>query len=455
MEQDRVWAAVGRVLHAQLLLGHNVALSPKTLVFYISHALAMHDGRTKYLLRVPNAAFHPQFATTYGLDSNIPREPSACAAQRLPLEHVAAEAKLPAEVVSDALREVFLYVGEAVFQGRLVMLELESVGTVLLKRDRMTVHFTDAFLDELYAIDTRKWPVVAKDAGERVRPRPLRDPREHRPTSARSSSASRPVSARPRSAASEQAHKRALDARPVFVANAPAGRNFEDIAEEGPRAVRMQEARLAALRPRQKKTGPLAARPHSSGQMGSPAAAPPQVAPIAAAVAAAAAGDAEEDESIYQVLTPHRHCDFAGEGAVTPTAMPADVADASPESVYNNDGSMISDVALEEAVAHVAAEPASAEKPVAAPLDLSRPPTVAETQHPRSRSSLNIFADPTADPTAQARVGRRRVVPESHRGISVGDLMWHRESAAPTPRAQSATGRRPASRPLYDNLLVL
>jgi hypothetical protein len=411
-ELERSWAAMSRVLKAQLLLGNSSIISPKTCVFYISHKLVAHDGRSKFMLRVPNVAVLPQYGTTYSMDSGVPREPTGLNAHRLPLELVAAEAKLPAEVVSDALREVFLFVGESIFQGRLMMLEFAGVATVLLKRDRMSVTFHATFLDELFAIDTRKWPHTVKDQAEAVRPQPTLEARSRPASRASSQSRVRPQSADTRVP---------LESRPSFVPNAPAGRTFAEIGDEGPRAVRIHDARLAAIR-----RPPMASRGSKGAEARKPLMATKHhadpVAPMDAHEFAAPPED-EEEESIYAIMTPHRHRDVE-----TPSRTPyvgAEPQVPSPATAHKN---AACDDTFPEL--HAAAGPVQTPRPVS-----SR----STTDH---RGSLNLFSgdEGAIEPISR---GRKRIA-SAEGGRGVASLMWQPQSIV---RASSTHGR-----PHYDNL---
>lgn len=310
LEAERVWAALSRVLRAQLLLGNSVAIFRHTCAFWYKQQHVVTDGATKYFRRVPQFGFNPTFATTYSLDAIVEREDQKTAFHRLPLEYVASEARLPAEHVAMIINEVFLYIGEALFSGKMLSLSFTGVATVLVKRERANVTFDESFLSDLFAIDSRKWPLAVREVA--LKAAPIASAAAAGGAGSRPSSAS--AAARPRSASSAAAASatapnaaqppRPLPPRPSFVSAAPAGKLFAELENRPVR--RAPSANAAAKRPA--SGGPLRAlRPahlqqqqqdHHAGEA-------PHTGPVAFV------GADGEEESVYAMLSPQRHADVA------------------------------------------------------------------------------------------------------------------------------------------------
>lgn len=336
---ERAWNAAARVLRAQLMLGASIIVSPKAMTFFQTRKVVAVDGNTRYSLRENHAGFSVGFVTTYSLDATVPREDPKVTAMRLPLDLVAAEARLSIEAVSDALREVFLYVGESLFQGKLIELTFPGVATVLVKRDRAVTKFDQGFLDEMFAIDSRKWPQAVRDLASATRSRPV-----HRsdvaPTSARPSSApSRPASApstrgssagRPAAAIPAQAAAAPTD-RPCFLSASAKGATFDDIAH------RLQQRQLL-LSKRQKpaaslktKGAPLKPAAMDTTALGGGV----ETAQPTVIIAPVAPG--EEEESVYSMLTPGRDRDVAAVSTTCAAAPASQREDAATDSTVHDD----------------------------------------------------------------------------------------------------------------------
>lgn len=405
---ERSWTAMSHVLRSHLMLGHSVAVTGRTCAFQIDRKVVAHDGRTRYSLRVPSFVLHAAYITTYGMDNTVPREASTAENKRLPLDAIAAEAKLPADVVSAALREVFLFVGEAVFQGRLMMLEFPGVATVLVKKDRVMATFAQSFLDELFAIDTRKWPAAMREAGQRVRPT------QPRPESGRPSSS---ASSRPRSASASRPSTGApAKHNHVFVPGAPSGRLFADITAEAERAKNRKAQGNKHTDPQ-----PTAdSQPRNAGLMGTMAPVPAELnEDDLASPQHFGANDDGVEESIYSIVTPARMRDLdisprrqAASEAVTADEEPAP---PQPEPVDVFD--------VEESVPEAPATQA--------------PPQ--PTRRPGS-SSASFFGF-SGEEVPPSRAGRRRIQAPGE-GYGVKQLI-----------EQQALARRVGERPaLFDNM---
>ena len=123
---QRAWKAASTVLRSQLLLGRDISIDSLACFLGDTKCVAA-DGPKRYFVREHRFGFGAGFARTYGFDPSLPvvheiRGPNLRDFQKLPMEYVAAEAKLPAEFVQEVIHQVFLYVGETIFNGKLVQL---------------------------------------------------------------------------------------------------------------------------------------------------------------------------------------------------------------------------------------------------------------------------------------------------------------------------------------------
>lgn len=336
---ERCWAAVCKVLRAQLLQDRNVFVTPRGAAFYFKRRLAVQDGDVRYYVRLPHFGFVPSFVTTFALDAvNVPHaDAEAGAVHRLPLDYVAAEAKLPAEVCATVVHEVFRFVGEALFKGSLVQLTFDGLATVLVKRERASVTFSRQFCDDVFAIDSRKWPAAIRErvpyrsgaGGQSQGSRPASSASsagrvlsgniaallpssigvpEPVPLSARSANFApglqRPKSMTPASLAPQDQPAPPAPHPRAWVSAAPAGKTFAEIDE----AVRKPPPKRAAS---------------AAGARGGSAATKARSGSTAAAIALARAATPrseipsyappEEEESVYDVIaqSPQRHVDVA------------------------------------------------------------------------------------------------------------------------------------------------
>ena len=166
---QRTWAAVACVLRHHLMHGHSVSVSSKSCLFAIRMRRVASVNGSHYHLREPHFAFHSSFATQYDMASTVPIELTKDKVRRLPLDMVANEAKLPADICASAIQQIFLYIGEAVFTHKLIQLDFAGIGVALIKKDRVAVVYDRRFVDDLFAIDTRKWPVDLRESVARAR----------------------------------------------------------------------------------------------------------------------------------------------------------------------------------------------------------------------------------------------------------------------------------------------
>lgn len=161
-ETARVWEATFAAVRSQLLLGCSVTLG-KYCSFWCRQNHVATDGNSKYFVRQVCFGFTPSFCTVYGLDSLVPREDAKLKFSKLPLDIVALQAKVPAEVVLSTLQEMFLYIGEGLFNGKVFHLRLPGLLTVLVKREKCSVTVDSALERDLFNIDCRKWPLAVKE----------------------------------------------------------------------------------------------------------------------------------------------------------------------------------------------------------------------------------------------------------------------------------------------------
>ena len=170
---QRAWKAASTVLRSQLLLGRDISIDSLACFLGDTKCVAA-DGPKRYFVREHRFGFGAGFARTYGFDPSLPvvheiRGPNLRDFQKLPMEYVAAEAKLPAEFVQEVIHQVFLYVGETIFNGKLVQLDFPGVASVLVKREKAVVTFDAQFSEEVFEIDSRKWPLAVREAVSEAR----------------------------------------------------------------------------------------------------------------------------------------------------------------------------------------------------------------------------------------------------------------------------------------------
>ena len=258
-EVFKVWGAVSSYLRGALLSGVNVSIFRKTISFSCSKRktfkkipAGFHREAQVFDLRVPLFGVSSSFATTYSLDSPLVEDPSLTFTQ-MPTKVISEAAKVPVAVVNAVLHDIMRFVGEALFQGRLLELEFPGVAHVRAKRDRVMAVFDDDFTAELLNIDTRKWPAVyAREARELLLKRKNNN---NRPGS--SSSSARPSSARPNSARSTTS-KAFQPAQPFVNAPAPIGRTFDEMQETRENEMDRKKRRSQSLQKQQQQ------RPSSS-----------------------------------------------------------------------------------------------------------------------------------------------------------------------------------------------
>ena len=449
---ERTWNAVGRVLRHHLLHGHSVSLAPRTLSFAMHTKLVAHDQGSKYHVREPFFGAHPTYATQFGLTNDVPRESAKADVKRLPLDMVANEAKLPADVCAYAIREMFLYIGEAVYNHKLVQLELPGVCNVLLKRDRAAVAYDAQFVADLWQIDSRKWPAMMKaaiaDARDGVIPVIgaggfAAAGRDGRPSSAGSAvssarlrSASRPTSAGSRSPSNPAgaAGHPVEEARPTFVSAAKTGRNFSEIKKDKPRSLPVPA--------RGERRGPL--KPKAANAVANGACA--QVTAMSPAHFSTAGDD--EEESVYALASPNRDRDVASDAVArseAPEEEEVDVAFPFPARTTVGSLNPAALAATEEGTPgpDVVPEPE-------AHVQWGRPSSGVRSHHHHHTPLWGPHAFEEAPKEAAVLAdecphhhghGRRRIAP-AHEGYSVANLLKD-----PSPR------RFPAANPaLYDNI---
>ena len=297
-EVQKTWSAMCRVLRAQLLQGHNIVLPHRCCGFYFKSHAIIRDGDTKYHARTPYFGFHDSFVTKFSLDTAMPRVDTGDEMMKLPLDYVAQEAGLPIDFVSTLLHEIVLFLGESIFRGRLHQLDF-GICSVLVKREKAIVTFDEQFMDDVYAIDSRKWPSAIKEAGASVVKRPVSSATSRPASSRRSNSAAgvRPPSAQSRtsSAARPPSARPVETPRAAFVSSASAGKLFADLSKIKPRA---------APTPKTSARGRQPLRGIQQGKAG-------QQKPEAEERPAQILGELAEgeEESIYSVLSPSRHHD--------------------------------------------------------------------------------------------------------------------------------------------------
>ncbi len=264
-EVFRVWQATAACLRSALLAGGNVSLFRRSLSFSCSRRkpfkkipASFHREAQVYDLRVPLFGVAPAFATTYGLDASIV-EDLTVAFTPLPLRAVAEAAKVPPPVAAAVLHDIMRFVGQGLFEGRLLELDFPGVALVRVKRDRVMAVFDGAFTGELLAIDTRKWPgAIAAEARMllvRATPPPPPAAASSAPAAARGGGGGGDACAAPqqqrRPSSAAAAPRREFNPPPFVNAPAPAGRTFDEMIDirqsELSRRRRGQQQRAASV----------------------------------------------------------------------------------------------------------------------------------------------------------------------------------------------------------------
>ncbi|CUF96598.1 Hypothetical protein, putative [Bodo saltans] len=275
-EAEKVWNALGRVIRSQLMQNIPTQI-PRLGAFWFDTKLLVTDGPLKYYQRVPKLGFHHTFTSTYALDDiQTPCENLKLTYERLPMDQITSISGVGAQTAALILNEVFLYLGESLFNGKVLNVDFPGAMNVVMKREKALITFDETLLEDLYAVDSRKWPLAVREMASIAKAAC---------NSARPSSA---TSSRPRSASSSRptTQPKTLEPRAAFVSSAQTGRLFVDI-KNTPRLAPKKSPSTPQLR-----KGPLKAQPRlSSSLVQQPA--------------------DEEEESVYEVLSPERHNMYA------------------------------------------------------------------------------------------------------------------------------------------------
>ena len=439
-EVFKVWGAVAAYLRGALLSGVNVSIFRRTLSFSCTRRkvfkkipAGFHREAQLYELRVPLFGVGQAFAVTYSLDAPIVEDPAFTFTQ-MPLKLISDATKLPATVVAAVLHDITRFVGEALFQGRLIELEFPGVALVRVKRDRVMSIFDEAFTAELLHVDTRKWPAVyAAEARELLLPRrPAPSAGGAAGNSARPGSAARPSSATPPSGrpASSGGSKAFQPAAPFVNAPAPAGRTFDEMVD-----LRRQE--------QQRKSRSASARASSASSARAPGV--PSAA-LAGEDGGADAGGSAPLAVVYDESVPARH--------LSPRA----------ESVYDMVMPHPQGGALSASAAPVAASqmpPAPMPRHVGSPVryngNMARPatatpaPAPASTTPPAGGAAPAVTAaggapTPFARPQSAARFSGRQLHPNTHTNI-FGFSGCQADEAPLVSRKRHFAARAPVSIP--------
>ncbi|RNF05790.1 hypothetical protein TraAM80_04323 [Trypanosoma rangeli] len=224
-ELERVWSALSMVVRQHLLEGHNVRVV-NFGSFWLETRPLVSDGIERYYARRIHFGVDSNFALRYNIDSNkVPQEPSRLSYVKASMAEVVGIAAVPARTATMALREFFSYVGEGLFRQKVFKLTFEGVATLLIKREKSMLDVDPSLRRDIFAIDSRKWPLSVREAAASV----VMD--TGRPATASS------VSSRPSTAqlGRQSAASRPIEPRPAFVSSAPRDRLFSEIEKEPPR----------------------------------------------------------------------------------------------------------------------------------------------------------------------------------------------------------------------------
>jgi len=316
-EAEKVWRATCKAIRLQLLQNSRNVNCLKLFGIWMAAKHVVTDGDIKYFVRVPQFGFSAQFATTYSLDGqHVPQLSGQVAYEHLGFDRVVELCGVPATTGVYLLRESFRYIGEGLFSGRIFHIDVEGVARVLVKRDKALIQFEPSFLADLFAIDSRKWPLAVREVAWRA----LRNSPERPSSRARSASSSTPR-VRPQSADPNSPDKQS---RPAFVSAANRGQLFSDIQQRSAsrQQHKEQEGECGDGGRAQRRRGPLIAK-QANVEHSAAAATKPEsvynVLPPNDGITGSFVGDAMDIKPEQRPITIARHPTFMDPALARPT----------------------------------------------------------------------------------------------------------------------------------------
>lgn len=231
-ELEKVWVSVALVARRLLVDGHAVQISPFGALWLEEYVL-LHDRQQRpYTTRKLCFGINQTYANRYGVDtSKVPLERrSGSGYVRVSMADLVAVCGVPARTAAAALKEFFLYLGEGLSRGRTFHLTLPGVATLVMKQQKVVLTMNEELRHALYDIDSRKWAAELKAEGMQV----LEDLAATPASGAASLQSSRPSTSRQSRVSWRPAPEPAVEGveskKTVFVAAAPSGRTFDEIA---------------------------------------------------------------------------------------------------------------------------------------------------------------------------------------------------------------------------------
>jgi hypothetical protein len=243
-ELEKVWVSVAVVARRLLLDGHAVQINSFGALWTEEYVL-LHDRQQRpYTTRKLCFGINQNFANRYGVDtSKVPLEKrSGSGYVRVSMADVVAVCGIPARTAATALKEFILYLGEGLSRGRIFHLSLPGVCTIAMKQQKVALTMNEELRNAMFDIDSRKWAVELKAEGLKALENLAAIPasgivsvQSSRPSTSRLSRLSwRPAPASTSLSAGDAATSPRIGAekKSVFIAAAPSGRTFEEIAQQ-------------------------------------------------------------------------------------------------------------------------------------------------------------------------------------------------------------------------------
>lgn len=246
-ELEKVWVSLCVLMRRLLLEGKNVQIPTFGTLWTEGKRLVVNTHQ-KYNTRSLHFGIEKTFATRYGVDTiKVPLEKTNRPATRVAMADIVALCGVPARTAATALKEFFLYIGEGLYCGRVFHLTFPGVASLVLKRERMMVSCDWELQQDMFDIDTRKWPPEVRAVAQ-----------ERLECSARGPPSNRPSSRLSRVSWDSQAAP--IVQQSVFVSTSAGGRLFSDIEKEASRRREAQESQSANHREAQRRVDRLVLR---------------------------------------------------------------------------------------------------------------------------------------------------------------------------------------------------
>lgn len=257
-ELEKVWVSVAVVARRLLLDGAAVQIAPFGALWTEEFVLLRDRQQRPYTTRKLCFGINQTYANRYGIDvSKVPLEKhSGTGYVRVSMADIVAVCGVPARTAAAALKEFFLFLGEGLSRGRIFHLSLPGVATIAMKQQKVVLTMNEELRHALYDIDSRKWAFELKAEGSKLLEDLAAVPdsgvvsmQSSRPSTSRHSRVSwRPTTgddkANNKNSKGHSPLDRAEGKKAVFIAAAPSGRTFDEIAQQAKQ--RRQAAQMAA-----------------------------------------------------------------------------------------------------------------------------------------------------------------------------------------------------------------